>query len=63
MLFLVHFSASIFAVICVVMIDVNLFGMMSYWNVPLNAVSMINLVMSVGFSVDYAAHIGRFLFV
>ena len=32
-------------------------GFMSLWNVSLDSVSMINLIMCIGFSVDFAAHI------
>ena len=32
-------------------------GYMSLWDVSLDSVSMINLVMCIGFSVDFAAHI------
>ena len=37
----------------------ELFGLMYIWDVPLNSVSMINLVMALGFSVDYSAHIAH----
>ncbi|XP_031552372.1 patched domain-containing protein 3-like [Actinia tenebrosa] len=35
----------------------ELFGLMFIWGVSLNSISMINLVMAIGFSVDYSAHI------
>ncbi|XP_028418845.1 uncharacterized protein LOC114544389 [Dendronephthya gigantea] len=35
----------------------ELFGLMYIWNVSLNSISMINLVMALGFSVDYNAHV------
>ena len=37
----------------------ELFGLMVIWNVTLNAVSMINVVMAIGFAVDYSAHIAH----
>ena len=37
----------------------ELFGIMYLWNVSLNAISMIILVMGIGFSVDYSAHIAH----
>ena len=30
---------------------------MYWWNVPINVLSLINLVMVVGFAVDYSAHV------
>merc|ERR1712179_476211 len=41
------------------MILVNLGGMMYWWNITLNAVSLVNLVMAVGISVEFCAHITR----
>ena len=29
------------------------------WDVPLNSISMINLVMAIGFAVDYSAHVAH----
>ena len=37
----------------------ELFGLMYIWGVSLNSISMINLVMAIGFSVDYSAHIAH----
>ncbi|KAM8849085.1 patched domain-containing protein 3 [Spinachia spinachia] len=41
--------------ICSVMVGVT--GFMALWGVNLDSISMINLVMSIGFSVDFSAHI------
>eukprot|EP00794_Sanderia_malayensis_P013962 gene13962-15419_t len=38
---------------------VELIGWMYLWNIELNAISMINIIMAVGFSVDYSAHIAH----
>ena len=35
----------------------ELLGLMYVWNVSINSISMINLVMALGFSVDYNAHV------
>ena len=32
---------------------------MHVWGVSLNSISMINLVMAIGFAVDYSAHIAH----
>ena len=38
---------------------IELFALMSIWDVQLNAISMIIIVMSIGFAVDYSAHIAH----
>ncbi|XP_054158157.1 NPC intracellular cholesterol transporter 1-like [Oppia nitens] len=40
-------------------IIINLMGMMFWWNISLNAVSLVNLVTAVGISVEFCSHITR----
>eukprot|EP00921_Rhytidocystis_pertsovi_P017171 GHVQ01026973.1.p1 GENE.GHVQ01026973.1~~GHVQ01026973.1.p1 ORF type:complete len:1784 (+),score=218.00 GHVQ01026973.1:1457-6808(+) len=49
--------SAVVVVVVILMIDVGMFGYMFYWGVPLNLVSMVNLVMSIGFSIDHTAHV------
>ena len=44
---------------CVTMINLNIIGLMSLWDVRLNVASLVILILSVGFSVDYSAHIAE----
>ena len=37
----------------------ELFGLMAAWGVALNSISMITLVMAIGFVVDYSAHVAH----
>ena len=37
----------------------ELFALMYIWDVSLNMISTINLVMAIGFSVDYSAHVAH----
>lgn len=43
----------------ITMITCDMIGMMYLWNIELNAVSLVNLVMSVGISLEFCAHISR----
>ncbi|XP_036374709.1 NPC intracellular cholesterol transporter 1 [Megalops cyprinoides] len=43
----------------IAMILVNMFGVMWLWDISLNAVSLVNLVMSCGISVEFCSHIVR----
>ena len=47
----------ILVIVTMLMILVGIFGFMFYWNLSLSSVTMIQLVMTVGFSVDFSAHI------
>lgn len=50
--------ASSFVVMATItMILVNLGGLMYWWGISLNAVSLVNLVMAVGISVEFCSHI------
>ncbi|KAL9641483.1 hypothetical protein ABK040_013408 [Willaertia magna] len=51
--------AAIYILLCICMINANLMGLMSVWSVYVNAVSVVNLVMSIGISVEFCVHITR----
>ncbi|XP_066586753.1 patched domain-containing protein 3 [Prorops nasuta] len=42
---------------CIVSIELGVAGYMALWGVNLDSISMINLIMCIGFSVDFTAHI------
>lgn len=50
------FSALV-VVVTITMIVVNLGGLMYWWGISLNAVSLVNLVMAVGIAVEFCSHI------
>lgn len=58
-LFLVNFSVTLLVVVNFVALVLELFALMFIWDVSLNGVSMITLVMAIGFAVDYSAHIAH----
>uniref|UniRef100_H2Z3C7 SSD domain-containing protein n=1 Tax=Ciona savignyi TaxID=51511 RepID=H2Z3C7_CIOSA len=51
--------SAIIVVGTILMILLDMFGAMYLWSIPLNAVSLVNLVMAVGISVEFCAHVAR----
>lgn len=52
------YSAAV-VVITIIMIIVDIMGMMYLWNIDLNALSLVNLIMAIGISVEFCSHIVR----
>ncbi|XP_066601726.1 NPC intracellular cholesterol transporter 1 isoform X2 [Prorops nasuta] len=50
------FSSAV-VVITITMIVVNIGGLMYWWHITLNAVSLVNLVMAVGIAVEFCSHL------
>ncbi|XP_042881418.1 NPC intracellular cholesterol transporter 1-like [Penaeus japonicus] len=50
-------TSSLIILLTIVMIVVDMMGMMYWWNISLNAVSLVNLVMAVGISVEFCSHV------
>jgi len=59
MIFLAHPGIALLVVLCVVMTIIEVLGCMNMWGLAIDNVSVIQLVISVGLAVDYAAHIGH----
>ncbi|XP_047446163.1 NPC intracellular cholesterol transporter 1 [Mugil cephalus] len=51
--------SAVLVCITIAMILVNMFGVMWLWSISLNAVSLVNLVMCCGISVEFCSHIVR----
>jgi len=51
--------SSIIVVVTITFILINLLGLMYWWSIDFNAISVVNLVMSVGISVEFCSHIVR----
>lgn len=57
LLFIPSPICSLWVALSVVSIDVGVVGYMTLWGLNMDAVSMIAIIMSIGFSVDFSAHI------
>ncbi|XP_071496452.1 patched domain-containing protein 3-like [Diadema antillarum] len=57
LLLIPHPFCAVMVTACIVSIQVGIFGYMSLWDVPLDGISMINIILCIGFSVDFSAHI------
>ncbi|OXB56393.1 hypothetical protein ASZ78_004926 [Callipepla squamata] len=51
--------AAVVVTVTIAMIIVNMFGVMWLWGISLNAVSLVNLVMSCGIAVEFCSHVTR----
>jgi len=56
---LVNPTAVLVVFFCLVLIILNIVGFMHFWGLTIDSVTVIMLVIALGLSVDYSAHIGR----
>jgi hypothetical protein len=56
-IFIPNVLCSIWITFSIISIEVGVVGYMSLWEVNLDSISMINLIMCIGFSIDFTAHI------
>lgn len=53
------FHSALIMVFTILMILQDLLGLMAFWDISMNAVSLVNLVMAVGICVEFCSHIIR----
>ncbi|KAK9502160.1 hypothetical protein O3M35_012746 [Rhynocoris fuscipes] len=56
-IFIPNMLCSLWVAFCIISIETGVAGYMALWSVNLDSISMINLIMCIGFSVDFTAHI------
>uniref|UniRef100_A0A0N5ATA6 SSD domain-containing protein n=1 Tax=Syphacia muris TaxID=451379 RepID=A0A0N5ATA6_9BILA len=49
--------ASLWVTLSIVSINIGILGFMTFWSVRLDFISMVTIVMSIGFCVDFASHL------
>jgi len=54
-----NIPVTLFILICIALVDFFLLGLLFYWDVTLNSVTVVNNVIAIGLAVDYSAHIGH----
>ena len=59
LVFTANLTVTFFILICVALVDLFVLALTTYWNVAINSISMINIVIAIGLAVDYSAHIGH----
>lgn len=57
LLFTFDLTSSFIILVTISMILADIMGLMYWWDISLNAVSLVNLVMSVGISVEFCSHV------
>lgn len=57
MLMALDIFSSLVVLITITMIIINLGGLMYWWHITLNAISLVNLVMAVGIAVEFCSHL------
>lgn len=56
-IFIPNILCSLWVAFSIVSIEIGVAGYMALWDVNLDSISMINLIMCIGFSIDFTAHI------
>ena len=50
-------TVTLMVTICVVSTNVSLFGLIHFWGLTINPLVVLNIIVAIGISVDYSAHI------
>uniref|UniRef100_A0A915IF61 Patched family protein n=1 Tax=Romanomermis culicivorax TaxID=13658 RepID=A0A915IF61_ROMCU len=52
-------TCSLWVILAILSIDAGIVGFMTFWGINLDTISMMTIVMNIGFSVDFTAHIAH----
>jgi len=59
LIFIAHPVTALLTTLAVGLVLVDILGVFTWWDVSLNGVSVVNLTLAIGLSVDYSAHIAH----
>ena len=59
LLVLADVRLTLLVMLCVVLVDIDLLGLMYLWGLTIESISIINLVLAIGLSVDYSVHLAH----
>lgn len=59
LIFTASLTITLLVLLCVLLVDVFLFGLLAFWSIKLNSVTVVQIVIAVGLAVDYSAHIAH----
>ena len=59
LLLLADFVICFMVLICIVLTLVDLVGFLHFWDITIDTLSCVNIVLAVGLCVDYSAHIAH----
>jgi len=54
-----NLNITILVVLAIVLVDVYLYALIYYWGLTFNTITLINIIIALGLSVDYSAHIAH----
>ena len=58
-LFVANIGATLLVMLCVVLVDADILGLMWLWGLSIDSVAIINLVLAIGLAVDYSCHVAH----
>merc|ERR1711871_1023286 len=59
MLVLANLHVTLLVMLCVILVDCDILGLMQMWGLTIDSVAIINLVLAIGLAVDYSAHVAH----
>ena len=59
LMLLSHVGMTFIVMVCVILVDIDILGLMYFWGLSIDSVCVVNLVLAIGLAVDYTVHIAH----